>query len=147
VVANRRVAGVGERESTWGTRMREPDDFVLHLVEREGGTVVDVSEKLFVRLLIAGGFGEVKAHEGDEGVDVLDGHGLHVAELRCRGVDRGDVVKSRSPIDAPVTGYIRKNSVHTDVPLSGESTLIFANTLWRGAKDSVCFLRNLQSQC
>ena len=38
---------------------------------------------------------EVKAHESDEGVDVLDGHVLHVAELRSRGVDRGDVVKSR----------------------------------------------------
>jgi len=88
VVASRRVAGVGERESTWGTRIREPDDFVLHLLEREGVTVVDVGEKFFVRLLVAGGFGEVKAHESDEGVDVLDGHGLHVAELRSRGVDR-----------------------------------------------------------
>jgi hypothetical protein len=29
VVSNRRVAGVGERESTWGARMREPDDLVL----------------------------------------------------------------------------------------------------------------------
>jgi hypothetical protein len=46
-----------------------------------------------------------------------------------------------------VTGNIRKISVYVDVPLSGESTLIFANTLWRGAKDSVCFLRNLLSQC
>jgi hypothetical protein len=96
VVANRRVAGVGERESKWGARMREPDDLVLHLVEREGVTVVDVCEKLFVRLLVAGGFGEVEAHESDEGVDVLDGHGMHVAELRSRGVDRSDVVKSRS---------------------------------------------------
>jgi hypothetical protein len=96
VVANRRVAGVGERESTWGTRMREPDDFVLDLVERKGVTVVDVGDKLFVHFLMAGGFGEVKAHESDEGVDVKDGHGLHVAELRDRGVDRGDVVKSRS---------------------------------------------------
>ena len=41
------------------------------------------------------GLGEVEAHGSDEGVDVLDGHGLHVAELRSRGVDRGDVVKSR----------------------------------------------------
>jgi hypothetical protein len=49
------------------------------------------SEKLFVCLLVARGFGEVKAHESDEGVDVLDCHGLHVAELRNRGVDRGDV--------------------------------------------------------
>jgi hypothetical protein len=96
VVANRRVAGVGERESTWGTRMREPDDLVLHLVEREGVAIVDVCEKLFVCLLVAGGFGEVEAHESDEGVDVLDGHGLHVAELRSRGVDRSDVVKTRS---------------------------------------------------
>ncbi len=56
MVASRRVAGVGERESTWGTRIREPDDFVLHLLEREGVTVVDVGEKLFVRLLVAGGF-------------------------------------------------------------------------------------------
>ena len=38
---------MGERESTWGTRIREPDDFVLHLLEREGVTVVDVGEKLF----------------------------------------------------------------------------------------------------
>jgi hypothetical protein len=74
VVANRRVAVVGEREVT----------------------VVDVSEKLFVRLLVAGGFREVKAHESDEGVDVLDCHGLHVAELRSRVFDRGDVVKIRS---------------------------------------------------
>jgi len=96
VVADRRVADVGERESTWGVRTREPDDLVLHLFEREGVTVVDVGEKLFVRLLVAGGFGEAMAHESDEGVDVLDGHGLHVAELRSRGVDRGDVVKSRS---------------------------------------------------
>ena len=44
VVANRRVAGVGERESTWGVRTREQDDLVLHLVEREGVTVVDVRE-------------------------------------------------------------------------------------------------------
>ena len=108
---------------------------MLHLLEREGVTVVDVGEKLFVRLLVAGGFGEVKAHESDEGVDVLDGHGLHVAELRVRDLDRGYVVKSKSflklkhvlrprarslcMIDAPVTGYKRKISVHTDVPLSG----------------------------
>ena len=96
MVAEGRVAGVGERKSTWGTRMREPDDLVLHLLEREGVTVVDVRETLFVRLLVAGGFGEVKAHESDEGVDVLDGHRLHVAELRGRSVDRGGVVKSRS---------------------------------------------------
>ncbi len=55
---------------------------MLHLLEREGVTVIDVGEKFFVRLLLAGGFGEVKAHESDEGVDVPDGHGLHVAELR-----------------------------------------------------------------
>jgi hypothetical protein len=58
VVANRRVAGVGDRESTWGARMREPDDLVLHLVEREGVTIVDVGEKLFVCFLMSGGFGE-----------------------------------------------------------------------------------------
>jgi hypothetical protein len=96
MVANGRVAGVGGRKNTRGTRMREPDDLVLHLLEREGVTVVNVGEKLFVRLLVAGGFGEVKAHESDEGVDVLDGHGLHVAELRSRGVDRGDVFKGGS---------------------------------------------------
>ncbi len=45
---------------------------------------------------MAGGFEEVKAHESDEGVDVLDCHGLHVAELRSRVVDRGNVVKIRS---------------------------------------------------
>ena len=39
---------------------------------------------------------EVKAHESDEGVDVLDCHGLHVAELRSRGVDRSNVGKNRS---------------------------------------------------
>ena len=39
---------------------------------------------------------EVKTHESDEGVDVLDCHGLHVAELRSRDIDRGDVVKSGS---------------------------------------------------
>ena len=63
VVANGRVAGVGERKSTRGTIMREPDDLVLHLLEREGVTIVDVGEKLFVRLLVSGGFGEVKTHE------------------------------------------------------------------------------------
>jgi hypothetical protein len=47
---------VGERETTWVVRTREPDDLVLHLVEREGVTVVDVGEKLFVRLLMAGCF-------------------------------------------------------------------------------------------
>ena len=52
---------MGEHESTWVVRTREPDDLVLHLVEREGMTVVDVGEKLFVRFLMAGGFGEVKA--------------------------------------------------------------------------------------
>jgi len=98
VVANRRVACVGERESTWGVRTREPD-LMLHLLEREGVTVVDVGEKLFVRLLVAGGFGEGKTHESDEGVHVLDGHDLHVAaELRSRGIDRVDVVKSRSHV-------------------------------------------------
>jgi hypothetical protein len=34
-------------------------------------TVVKVGEKLFVRLLVSGGFRDVKAHESDEGVDVL----------------------------------------------------------------------------
>jgi hypothetical protein len=32
-----------------------------------------------------------------------------------------------------VTAYKRKISVHAEVPLSGESTLIFANTLRRDA--------------
>jgi hypothetical protein len=45
---------------------------------------------------VAGGFEEVKAHESDEDVDVLNGHRLHVAELRSREVDRDNVVKSRS---------------------------------------------------
>ena len=40
----------------------------------------------------------MKAHESDEGIDVLvtvlDCHGLHVAELRSRIIDRGDVVKT-----------------------------------------------------
>ena len=52
MVAYRRVAGVGKRESTWGARTREPDDLVLHLVERECVTVVNVGEKLYVRLLV-----------------------------------------------------------------------------------------------
>ena len=55
--------------------------------------------------------------------------------------------RSLCGIEAPVTGYNRKISVHAEVPLLGESTLIFANTLWRGAKAWVCFLRNLQSKC
>ena len=63
---------------------------------RQRGRKKSRGTKLLVRLLVAGGIGEVKAHESDEGVDVLDGHGLHVAELRSRGGDRGDVVKSRS---------------------------------------------------
>ena len=53
MVADRRVAGVGERESTWGTRIRDSDDCVLHLFEREGVTVVDVGEKFFVPLVVA----------------------------------------------------------------------------------------------
>jgi len=93
---SRRVCHSNEGSCGWGTRIREPDDFMLHLLEREGVTVVDVVEKFFVRLLVARGFGEVKDHESDEDVDVLDSHGLHVAELRNRGVDRGNVVKSRS---------------------------------------------------
>ena len=56
VVANGRVAVVGERKSTRGTRMSAPDVLVLHLLECEGVTVVDVGEKLFVFLLVTGGF-------------------------------------------------------------------------------------------
>ena len=41
MVANQRVAGVGERENTWGARVREPDDLVLHIDEREGVAVVE----------------------------------------------------------------------------------------------------------
>jgi hypothetical protein len=67
VVAHPRVSVVGKCESTWVARTREPDDLVLHLVERP-------REKLFVRLLVAGGFREVEAHESDEGVDVRDHH-------------------------------------------------------------------------
>jgi hypothetical protein len=77
-------------------RTRELDDLVLHLVNSEDVTVVNVGEKLFVCLLVAGGFREVEAHESNEGVYVLDCHGLHVAELRSRGVDRIDVGNSRS---------------------------------------------------
>jgi len=62
-----------------GARSKEPDDLVLHLVERECVAVINVGEKLFVRLLVAGGFTEVEAHESDEGIDVWDRHGLHVA--------------------------------------------------------------------
>ena len=49
---------------------------MLHLFKREGVTIVDVVEKLFVRLGVARGRREVKAHESDEGVDVLDSHFL-----------------------------------------------------------------------
>jgi hypothetical protein len=79
VVAYWRVTVVGKRENTWGARAREPDDLVLHLVECEDVAVVNVGENLFVRLLAAGGFREVEAHESDEGVDVRYSHGLHVA--------------------------------------------------------------------
>jgi hypothetical protein len=79
VVVYRRVSVVGKRESTWDVRTREQDDLALHLVEREGVTVVNMGEKLFVRLLVAGGFREVEAHESDEGVNVRYSHGLHVA--------------------------------------------------------------------
>jgi hypothetical protein len=68
----------------------------LHLVDREGVAVVNVGEKLFVCLLVAGGFREVETHESDEGVDVLDCHLLHVAELRSRSVHRSNVGSSRS---------------------------------------------------
>ena len=96
MVADGRVTGVGERKSTRSMRVREPDDHGLHPLEREGVTVVDVGEKLFVRLLVSGGVREMKAHESDEGVNVVDGHGFHVTELRSRGVDSGDVVSSGS---------------------------------------------------
>ena len=96
MVAYRRVDVVGKRENTCGTRTREPDDLVLHLVEREDVAFVNVGEKLFVRLLVAGGFREVEAHESDEGVDVRYRHGLHVAWLRSRGVDGVDVGSSSS---------------------------------------------------
>ena len=46
-------------------RAREPDDLVLHRVEREGVAVVNMGEKFCVRLLVAGGFREVEAHESD----------------------------------------------------------------------------------
>ena len=96
MVAYRRVADVGKRKSTWVAGTREPDDLVLHLIEHEGVTVVNIVEKLFVRLLVAGGFREEETHESDEGVDVLDCHGLHVAELRSRSIDRGNVGSGRS---------------------------------------------------
>ena len=113
----------------------------MHLLEREGVTVVHVGEKLFVCLLVAGDFGEVKDHESDEGVDVLDGHGLHVAELRSRGVDRGDVVKSRSHgvifevearLEAASEELVRDRCTGDWVQkkkFRGKSTLIFENTL------------------
>jgi hypothetical protein len=97
-----------------------------------------------------------------EGVDVLDCHGMHVAEMRSRDFDRSDVGKRRSHgviletkkrLEATSKELVRDRGTcdgvqkDADVPLSGELTLIFANTLWSGAKDSVCFLRNLQSQC
>ena len=69
---------------------------MLHLVECEGVTIVNVGEKLFVCLLVARSFRVVEAHESDEGIDVLDCHGLHVAELRSRSIDRGNVGSSRS---------------------------------------------------
>ena len=53
---------MGKRENTWDARTREPDDVVWHLVDREGVTVVNVDEKLFVCLLVAGGFREVEIH-------------------------------------------------------------------------------------
>ena len=53
VVAYRRVAVVGKRKCTGGARSREPDDLVLHLVERECVAIVNVGEKLFERLLEA----------------------------------------------------------------------------------------------
>ena len=55
--------------------------------------------------------------------------------------------RSLYAIEAPVTGYRRKISVQTAVPLSGESTLICVNTLWRVAKPLVLSLRNFQNQC
>jgi hypothetical protein len=58
VVGYQRVTVVGKRENTWVVRTREQDDHVSHLVDREGGVVINVGEKLFVRLLVAGGFRE-----------------------------------------------------------------------------------------
>jgi hypothetical protein len=72
----------------------------LHLVKRERMAVVNVSEKLFVGLLVVKGFREVEPHESDGGVDVWYGHVLHVAELRSRvshrDVDGSNVVGSGS---------------------------------------------------
>jgi hypothetical protein len=67
---------IAQNASIRGMRV---DDLVLHLVDREGVAVVNVGEKLFVLLLVPGGFREVEAHESDEGVDVRYCHGLHVA--------------------------------------------------------------------
>jgi hypothetical protein len=93
-------AGVGtpsvdgdEWKRTHGFGVREPDDDVLHRFKRESVASVDVGNKLLVGFLVARCFREVEAHEGDEGEDVLNRHGGHVAELRHAGVDGCDIVR------------------------------------------------------
>jgi hypothetical protein len=73
------VAVAGERKSTRVATTREPDDRVLHLVKCERVAFVNVGEKLFICLLVAGGFREVEALESDEDVDIRYRHGLDVA--------------------------------------------------------------------
>jgi hypothetical protein len=95
VGACRSVPCAGESDSTRCARTREPDEHVVHLVNHDHMTLPS-STNLIVCLLVAGGFREVEAKENDEDVDVRYRHEMHVAELRSRDVDGGDVVGSSS---------------------------------------------------
>ncbi len=64
------VASVrGENTGSWMPSARVLGEHVLHLLESERMAVVNESDKLFVGLLVAGGFGEMEPHKGDKGVN------------------------------------------------------------------------------
>ena len=70
---------VGERGESTGKGMpiaRVLEDLLLHLVDRECMTVINVVDKLFVRLLVEGSFREMEPHKGDKGVNVGDRGGM-----------------------------------------------------------------------
>jgi len=140
------VAGV-ECKRTHGFGAREPDDDVLHSFKCESVASVDVGNKLLVGFLVARCFREVEALEADEGEDVLNRHGRHVAKLRHACVNgrdvvsacgRGVVLETETRLEATGKELVRngctcdwvqeKVSVHAAVPQVGEQGRIFVNT-------------------
>ena len=136
-----------ECKHTHGFGVREPDDDVLHCFKRENIAIVNVGNKLLVGFLVARCFREVEALEADEGEDVLNRHGRHVAKLRNACVNgrdvvsacgRGVVLETETRLEATGKELVRngctcdwvqeKVSVHAAVPQVGEQGRIFVNT-------------------